>query len=252
MVLSTLDFINGIFGTLLVGLSIILGLIIVSKYFKNQNRNFIYVGLAWCLFVSGWYGTTASFYVALFTGGEGLSFGTIMALNFLLLPLALILWLLAFTNFLYKEKRKLIMAITTLISLGFYVIFLYFLITDPSYIGHKISPVDTSGNLTVLIIYLFFMIVILFVTVIKFGIETIKIGDPETKLKGKLLILAAPTFCIGAILDATIPTDAITLVIFRSILILSAIEFYGGFILPGWMKRLFLRSVNALGQKPGE
>lgn len=244
MTLSPLDYLNGIFGTLLVLISITLGLMIALKYFKNRNINFVYVGLAWCFFVSGWYGTTISFYVALFTGGEGLSFAEIIALNFIPLPVGFILWLLAFTNFLYKDKQKVIMGITLLITIGFYILFLYFLIKDPSHVGYKISPVDTSGNITVLIIYLLFLVAIIFITVIKFGIETAKIDNPETRLKGKFLILASPTFCIGAILDAMLPTDAITLIILRLMLIASGILFYGGFILPNWMKKIFLRSMD--------
>ncbi|MHA1489264.1 MAG: hypothetical protein ACTSRI_06380 [Promethearchaeota archaeon] len=82
---------------------------------------------------------------------------------------------------------------------------------------------------------------IILITGLLFGRETFKSDDPEIKLKGKMLILAFPSFAIGAILDATIPFTAITLIIVRLILISSSIEFYGGFILPKWMKKLLLK-----------
>ncbi|MHA1805294.1 MAG: hypothetical protein ACTSU4_12330 [Promethearchaeota archaeon] len=245
MSLTRLDLLNGILGTLLVGTSIILGLIITFKYFKNKDINFLYVGIAWCFFVSGWYGTTISFFVALITGGEGLSFAAILAWNFIPLPIGLISWLMAFTNFLYKERQKLIIGIYLLITFIFYIIFLYFLINDPGYIGHKISPVDTTANPSILIVYLLFFIFSFLLTGLKFAWESIKIDNPETKIKGKLLLAAFPTFCVGAILDATFPSNAVTLIIFRVILILSAFEFYNAFMLPKWMKKILIKSESA-------
>ncbi|MHA1689102.1 MAG: hypothetical protein ACTSYC_02390 [Promethearchaeota archaeon] len=245
MNLIPLDLLNGILGTLLVGSSVILGLIIAFKYFKNHDINFLYVGVAWCFFVSGWYGTTISFFLALITGGEGLSFAAILAWNFIPLPIGLISWLMAFTNFLYKERQKLIIVLYLVIIEIFYGIFLYFLINDPAYIGHKISPVDTTANLTILIVYLLFFIFSFLITGLKFAWESMKIDNPETKIKGKVLLAAFPTFCVGALLDATFPSNAITLIIFRSILILSAFEFYTAFMMPNWMKKILIKAREA-------
>jgi hypothetical protein len=71
------------------------------------------------------------------------------------------------------------------------------------------------------------------------------------KLKGKLLRAAFITFTVAAILDSLLgtifedPTDpllAIMVVFTRILLIISAIEFYGGFILPRWMDAIFSKS----------
>ncbi|MFX0073637.1 MAG: hypothetical protein ACFFAO_21375, partial [Candidatus Hermodarchaeota archaeon] len=59
--------------------------------------------------------------------------------------------------------------------------------------------------------------------------------------KGKLLLIAVISFCIGGFLDASMPTTALTLILFRLLLISSAIEFYWGFILPSWMKNRLLK-----------
>ena len=243
MSLQPLDIVNGVFGTLVVVISIVVGIVITSKYFKTKNNNFLYVGLTWILLASGWYGTTASFFVALITGSDGLSFQMILLLNFIPLPFGLFCWLLAFTNFLYKEKKKYFLIIYGIISIFYYITFLYVVFTDPSIIGYKISPVDTSGNFSFLLLYIVFFVLVLLITGIKFAIETIKLDDPEMKLKGKLLLVAFPSFVIGALLDAIFPTTAITLVIFRLILISSAVEFYLAFIMPDWMKKR-LKSVN--------
>lgn len=241
MALTTLDIVNGIFGLLFVVISIILGIIIVLKYFKTKDTNFLLVGFTWILLISGWYGTSVSFLVALITGGDGLSLETILLLNFIPLPIGLVLWTIAFTNFLYKEKQGLILSIIVIYIAIFYAIFLYFIISDPLIIAEKISPVDTAARNLGFAVFLVIFIVIFLTTGLKFALETLKIDDPETKLKGKLLLIAFPAFCIGGFLDASIPTTALTLIIFRTILIISAVLFYGGFVLPEWMKKRFLK-----------
>jgi hypothetical protein len=71
--------------------------------------------------------------------------------------------------------------------------------------------------------------------------------DLEVNLKGKLLIVGLLLFLLGAGLDGLksffIAPEFldVTLLINRIILSVSAIFFYGGFILPNWMKKIFLR-----------
>ncbi|MBD3340638.1 MAG: hypothetical protein GF353_16135 [Candidatus Lokiarchaeota archaeon] len=242
MPLEPLDFLNGMLGLVFITITIILGIIICSKYFKTYDKNFLLVGITLIFLVSGWYGTSFSFLVALIFNNEGLSYEMIMLLNFVPLPIALFTWMTAFTNFLYKEKQKFILAGSLAYIVFFFVLFFYFLFNQPEVIGEKISPVDTKANNIVFVIILIGLLVTLLITGIKFSIETIKLGKLETKLKGKLLFVAFISFCVGGFLDATLPTIAITLIIFRVILISSSIEFYGGFILPKWMKKALLKN----------
>lgn len=240
MALTPLDILNGSLGLSFVIISIILGIIIALKYFKNKDKNFILIGLTWVFITSGWYGTSFSFLSALILGGEGLPFEAIMLLNFIPLPIGLLLWLIAFTNFLYKEKQKLILMIIIIITIIFYALFFYYLFTDPILVGEKISPVDTKGNNLVLLLYLFIFIIVFLTTGLKFSIKTRNVDDPERRLKGNILIIAFISFSIGGLLDSMVPSTALTLIIFRLFLITSAIEFYVGFILPKWVKKLFL------------
>jgi hypothetical protein len=83
-----------------------------------------------------------------------------------------------------------------------------------------------------------------------FAQRSIKVEDREVRLKGKLLRAAFITFTVGAILDSLLgtifedPADpflAVMVVVVRILLIISAIEFYGGFLLPRWMKDIFMK-----------
>ena len=63
----------------------------------------------------------------------------------------------------------------------------------------------------------------------------------EIKLKGRFLLAAFISWTIGAIMDAALQPNIITLTIARLILISSALEFYTGFLLPEKVKKIFLK-----------
>ena len=237
--LELLDIANGIFGLIFIIISMIVGFSIIAKYLKNKNINLLYVGITWLFVCSAWWGVSTSFIVALFNGGEGLPLVAILLINFMPLPIGLLSWMMAFTNFLYKEKQKIILLAIIAFIVFFYSIFLWLVFTDATQVATKISAVDTQSENPMMVICLLGFILILLCTGVIFSIKTIKLDDPEMKLKGKLLLIAFPAFSISALMDAAIETTAVTLVIFRVLLIISAILFYGGFILPDWMKKLF-------------
>jgi hypothetical protein len=237
--LEPLDIANGIFGMIFIVISMIVGFSIIAKYFKNKNVNLLYVGITWLFVCSAWWGVSTSFIVAFFNGGEGLTLTVILLINFVPLPIGLLSWMMAFTNFLYKEKQKVIFLCIIAYIVFFYSIFFFLVFTDVTQVATKISAVDTQSENPIMVACLLGFIFILLTTGVTFAIKTIKLDDPDMKLKGKLLLVAFPAFSIGALMDAAIPTTAVTLVIFRILLIISAFLFYGGFILPDWMKKLF-------------
>lgn len=240
--LAPLDIANGIFGLIFITITIIVGLSIIIKYFENKNINLLYVGVAWILFCSGWYGTSISFVISFFNGGEGLPLEAILFINFTPLPIGLISWMIAFTNFMLKKQQKLIILGMLIFSTVFYATLILFLVYDVNLIAIKESAVDTRSNNMIMAIFIISIILILLISGIAFAIKTIKIGKPETRWKGIFLLIAFPSFAFGGLLDATVTTTPITLVIFRLLLISSAIEFYLGFILPGALKRKLIKS----------
>lgn len=241
MVLSPLDVLNGTFNLIVVSVAFVLGLIILSKYFKNKNKNFIFSGITLMFISTGWWGTSASFLVALFLTNDGLPLEVILLLNFVPLPIGLFAWMMFYTNLLAKDKKKLLFGFITIVTSIFYVLWLSLLFTDVDLVAEKISPVDTAGTNWTLLIYIIIYIILFVYTGMKFSLETMKTDNIETKTKGKFLLFAFPTFAAGAFLDASMPTAPITLIIFRSLLLTSIIAFYCGFLLPEWLKRLIVR-----------
>ena len=90
-------------------------------------------------------------------------------------------------------------------------------------------------------VFLISFLLIVVVTGLLFANLSLKSKDAEVKLKGRLLVIAYIAFSIGAILDSSIPLDPVLIIITRIILIISAICWYGGFLLPKWMRKFLLK-----------
>ena len=238
MTLSFLDTLNGVFSVIFVAISLLVGFTILSRYFKYKERVYFLVGSTWVLISSPWWPSSLSFLVAL-SNGVGITEEAYFLIGNILVPVAVALWLLAFTEFLYTEKRKLILSIFAIIGVIFEVLFLIILFLNPDFIG-ELNIVDVNYKSFIMIFLIFFLLIIV-VTGFLFANLSLKSEDPEVKLKGKLLVIAYITFSVGALLDSSIPLNEALIIITRLILIVSAFFWYAGFLLPKWLKKYLLK-----------
>lgn len=91
------------------------------------------------------------------------------------------------------------------------------------------------------------------ITGLQFAAKSIRSDDKDVRLKGKLLRGAFIAFTIAVLLEKSArslllgvvfhnPNDpilTIMLAVVRVLLVLSAFAFYGGFLLPRWIKDIF-------------
>ncbi len=232
--------VNGIFSIIFILISMLIGIRIVWGYRKNKERMYIYVGLVWILITESWWSSALSFLIAFITDTNGLqSYPAVyLLIGNLLLPINQIIWLSLTTNLFYKKKQKIVVGIYAIFTLVFEILLLFFIFTDTTAIGEVVSIVDVEYTP----LFLVWILVNLLVFVIPgfiFGRVTLKSDAPDRKLKGKLLIIAFAIFTIGAILDSASFMPSELLPVTRIILIASAFCYYGGFILPKWMKKIF-------------
>ncbi len=242
--LTNFEILTGSFSLLIVIIYFIIGLKIVFKYIEFKQRVFVLMGLTWVFMGEIYWSSAISFVVALITG-EGLSEVEYFFIGNLFIPLALVIWLAAFTEFKYKEKRKIIIIIAAIYGAIYEIAFMYYLFTDVSVIGQMFNAVDAEYR-SFALIYLISVLLIFVITGLMFASSSLRSDNLEVRLKGKLIILAMLLFAIGAALDGLKPIlfpdyIGLVLVINRIILISSAITFYIGFILPNWVKKLFLK-----------
>ncbi len=236
---------QGTFSTIYVAISIFIGIIIISKYFKYKSTTFLFIGIAWSGMAVPWSGDVINF-LAYLTDTPYLTDEVYLIIVCAFLPLFVFLWLAALSDLLNFKKKKLILLITLILSLAFEIAFLTVILTgNTASIGVSITPFQYQfGDLTS--VYMLIIIIIVLATGLRFAIESLRTDDKAIQLKGKLLIIAFISFTTGALMDSVGPMilgemSEAMIVIVRVILISSSIIFYLGFLLPDWVKKLLLK-----------
>lgn len=239
MALGFLDLINGILILVLDGISIYVGIRLILKYFKFRKREFLLVGICWIFIVCPWYPGGISFLMYLFTT-QNLTEIPYFTIGNVFIPIALLLWIIVITEFLELKRKKLLIYSFIVYGIFFEIMFFLLLSIDPALIGYLKGITDVQYNLFI-IGYSLIALIIMLITGILFTRQSLKSSDETIRLKGKLLLTAFLLYIIGAGLDTSIPLNFLSLSIYRTLEVLSAIFFYGGFYLPAWIKKIFLR-----------
>jgi len=240
MTLALIDIINGILLLIIITISIFVAVKIISLYFKKKERVYLYSGATWIALVSPWYAHCTAFIVTLFTG-KGISAELYFILGNILIPIGLITWTTAFTELFYKKLQKIVLCITILYAIIFYILFFIALSTNPILIGVLQGDIEVQYSRVVIIYYLTLLATVL-ITGIFFGLQSMKSDNPEIKLRAKLIIVAFISYVIGISVDAIIEHTILTLIIIRLVELSSAIEFYTAFIMPNIIKKHFLNN----------
>jgi hypothetical protein len=107
-------------------------------------------------------------------------------------------------------------------------------------IVESVGLIDAQYKSFVLIFFIQ-IAAILAITGILFAWQSLKINQPEVRLKGLFLLIGFVSFIVGSIFDAFLDLNILTLVLYRSLLIFSSFTFYLGFFLPNWLKGKILR-----------
>lgn len=232
MVLSDFFIVNGLTATILVLTSVLVGVRIISKYFKVRRREFIYFGCTWILIVQPWYPAMVYFVVGLF-GGE-LSLTQYLWIE-ITIPFSLLFGIAGFTELLYNQLQKLLIFIFLIIEVLFEIAFIYLLINFPTDVGTLTENFIIYGIITKIFVYS--MLGVILIAGILFTRESANSDSKEIRSKGKILTLAFILFTIGTVIEVSFPPEIMLLLITRTILIISAITFNLGFFLPSFLKK---------------
>ncbi|MFX1325095.1 MAG: hypothetical protein ACFE8N_09060 [Promethearchaeota archaeon] len=252
--MEVVDVLHGSFSLVFVIISFIIGFKILFKYSKQKNRLLILVGLTWVGLSFPWLPDSISFLMSLFLQ-RTLSVEWYFIIGNVFIPIALIPWMMAYTDMISRDRKRLYVGLIAGLCILFEILFFTLFFIDIDLIGTMASAFSADLGI-LLIVFLFVTMIIMLITGVKFARKSIKSEDREIKLKGKLLQAAFIMFTIAALLEKTgrsimlglvfqNPTDLllqVILAIVRTVLFLSAFAFYGGFLLPRWMKEILLRS----------
>lgn len=251
MALELVDYLQGSFSLIFVIISLIIGITILSKYFEHKNRLLLLVGISWIGVANPWIPDSISFLMNLIIV-QSLPVEWYFIIGNCFIPIALLTWLIAYTDMIRKKAQKKVIIITIILSILFEIAFFALFFIDISLIG-TIDPISrpfTADFGIFITVYLMIVILIMLITGVIFAQKSVKSEDREIRLKGKLLRAAFITFSVAAVFDSLLgaifedPTDpllSIMVVVVRILLIFSALEFYGGFLLPRWMKEILIK-----------
>ena len=240
--LTPLEMLNGSLSIVMVIINIIVGIALISKYSQYKSRPLLFMGISLILLTEVWF-THGLAFIVILTTGNGLSPEIFFLYAFILVPWATLAWMVVITELMYKDKQKLILSIYAIFGVVYSLIFLYLLFTNIALIGELESPIDphTGPFMTG---YLLLILINVFITGFLFFRDSRKSQDSEIRLKGLLFFISSTSFVIASILD-TLPLNIIIIIIVRVLLVLAAIEVYGAFLLPDWMKKLFLKQESS-------
>ncbi|MFX1444054.1 MAG: hypothetical protein ACFFHV_11610 [Promethearchaeota archaeon] len=235
MQFGLIEILQGSFSLAYVIISVIIGVKIILKYFEHKTTQLLLVGTTWIGLSTPWWPDSINLILVLTTNSV-LSAEANFIIGTSTMPFFLLVWLKAFTNLVYTEKQKIILIIFFIIGIIFEIIFFYFLFTQPNLIGTFKTPFQVVYGLYIEVLLVIFLLVVL-ITGILFGKQSLRSDNPEVKLKGKFLIIAFILFTIGAFLDSIVPE---LFILARIVLDISALLFYFGFMLPDWLKERLL------------
>jgi len=235
MALSPTIYLNGVFSLLIVTVYLIVGISILAKFKKRQNKFYILTGIAWIGISEPWWPSSISFIVALFNE-TGLNVQTYLIINNNFLPIFLLLWILVVTNLVNIKHKNLIIILYSVSAVFLEFLVIFYLITDIALVGILLSPVDLDFGI-ITTIYLMYILLLFIITGLIFALKTMKIGDKISKLRGNFLLIAILLYLVGAILEIII-----TFPVNRILILLSAVAFYIGFIMPDSIKNKFIKS----------
>ena len=142
--------------------------------------------------------------------------------------------------FLGGLEIKTIIGIFTIPAILYEFLFFYFFFTDIAMLGVLQGPVDVKYGIFIIVIAIYILSVLL-ITGIIFARESLKSDNSEIRLKGKFLFAAFTSYVIGTFLSMFSSYSILLLMIGRILTILASIEFYYGFTLPNWIKKLLLK-----------
>jgi uncharacterized integral membrane protein len=236
--LNELEIVSGSFSLAFVIISLIIGFMLISKYFSLKNRILLTVGLSWIFLSSSWWSRSISFLTIILFD---YSLDEVLYLFLLnaFVPLAILCWIYSFFSLVYTDFKKRIFIVYLVICIVYEVFLIIFLFTNTELIGSVQFFSARGGPLS--IVFQIFAIFSFLITGILFARKSLESNDPKIQLKGKLLLVAFISFTISALYESIMPLTPLTLALIRILLISSAIEYFFGFFLPDRLADLLIK-----------
>lgn len=207
---------------------------------KNDNTSISYVGVVFFGIASLWFGVALNFLSVLILR-------TIPPLElYFIMHGGLVAFVIPFgiaaiTELLvYEDKtRKVLISIALIFAGVMELIYLIVIFTDIELLGTQKAPIQVEYGIFSYI-YLSILLGIFLFCAGNFIKESLSSMEPVVKLKGKVLLASLIIFSFGCILEVFF-RDIWIFVVARILMMISAISFYMGFLMPKKVKNALLK-----------
>ncbi len=241
MILSLEVMVLGIVTIIFLISLISIGIKMGLTYFRTRNRVFIYAGISVVGTALPWSGV-GLFFISLVLFNDVPSMEIFFLCLGAFIPIASITWILTILNLfnVYPTKEKWLKVIFITFWLSIEVIFLTLVFTDTTLLGtlkdNRIVVEFTPFTKIFLLIALAQMLI----TTYMLGIYYWRSDKKKIKLQGKFITIAMCIFLFSSLLEIFVPNIQMN-IIARILVMIYAFVYYGGFMMPKWLERLFLK-----------
>ena len=231
--LSDFEILQGTLSLTITIIGILIGLIIILKYFQYKRKELLGVAFAIILIAISWLPSGVSFLMFIFYGvliNEPLY----IFLAYGLVLFASLAMMYAIISLLYPKPAKKILLTFLIISIVFEVIFLYLLYTSlpaVGMVGTEAGRFDVEAGRISLLMVIIALVVSLVIRILLIR-EFSKSENKKLQWRGRFILIEFILLIIGAIMDALLTLTAPTLILARIIMVLRFIFVYLGWLLP--------------------
>lgn len=225
---------------------------VLYKAIKSKNKALFVFFLVLLTAPSPWIPVNFGYLYWSLTGNL-LSYRAYILLGTVGVPISMMCWIYIYLSRIRPKYINLVLIPYGILSMFYYIYLFYFLYFVPgapveSMIGIETRPLDITYR-GLILVYMIIALMTGIVTGIHFSIVEMKNKEyPIDKWKGRFLLISFMFFGIGATADSAFELTLIALVIFRVFLAFSVVFFYIGFIMPEWIRNIFVEPVEDIDE----
>ncbi|MFX1392291.1 MAG: hypothetical protein ACFFAH_01840 [Promethearchaeota archaeon] len=231
--LTEFEILQGTLSLTITILGILIGLIIILKYFQYKRKELLGVGFAILLTTLSWMPSGISFLSFIFSGVL-LNDALYIFLAYGLTLFATLAMMYAIISLLFPKPAKKIILVFLTVAIVFEVIFVYLILFDlplAGIVGTEAGRFDSEAGRIPLLMIIIALAVSLVIRILLIR-EFSKSENKKLQWRGRFILIEFILLIIGAFMDAALPLTAPILILARTLLVLRLLFLYLGWLLP--------------------
>ncbi|MFX1338911.1 MAG: hypothetical protein ACFFDK_09905 [Promethearchaeota archaeon] len=238
--LNEFEILQGVLSLAIGLIGIIIGLIIIMRYFEYKRKELIGVGLAILLTTISWMASGISF-LSLIIYGALLDEALYLFIAYGFTLFAALCMMYAIISLLYPKPAMKIILTFLVITIAFEIIFVYMLLTNIEVVGAMAGKFDSESRGVSTLMVLTALVASLIVRILLIR-NFSKSGNKKLQWRGRFILAEFILLIIGVIMDALLTLTVPMLILARILLVLRLIFVYLGWLLPDRVAKWLIKT----------